>query len=76
MNIDPSPMSPDELRAALDVLGWTQAELARQIGVTHGTVSHWMMQRHICEGPPALCIRMLVERVQDSPCKIATSDAQ
>lgn len=76
MKIDPSPMPPDELRKALNILGWTQAELARQIGVTHGSISHWLMSRHVCEGPPALCIRLLVERSKDSSCEIATSNAQ
>lgn len=76
MTLDPSPITPDELRAALKSLGWTQADLARALGVAHGTVSHWLMSRHTCEGPPALCIRLLLDRHNDSSCKLATSDAQ
>lgn len=34
-------MNKDELRNALDGLGWKQSELARKLGVTAGAVSRW-----------------------------------
>jgi DNA-binding transcriptional regulator YiaG len=36
-----TPMTPDELRAALRTLGWTQTELARRTGVSRDSVSRW-----------------------------------
>jgi DNA-binding transcriptional regulator YiaG len=73
MNIDPSPMSPDELRAALDVLGWTQAELATHIGVVASSVSQWLGNLHRCKGPAAALIRMLV---QEQACTSKSECAQ
>ena len=34
-------MDKDELRQALDALGWKQSELARKLGITAGAVSRW-----------------------------------
>jgi transcriptional regulator with XRE-family HTH domain len=34
-------MDKDELRQALDALGWKQSELARKLGMTAGAVSRW-----------------------------------
>lgn len=34
-------MNKDELRQALDALGWKQSELARKLGITPGAVSRW-----------------------------------
>ena len=34
-------MDKDELRQALDSLGWKQSELARKLGVTTSTFSRW-----------------------------------
>lgn len=34
-------MNKDELRQALDSLGWKQSELARKLGMTAGAVSRW-----------------------------------
>ncbi len=34
-------MDKDELRRALDSMGWKQSELARKLGVTTSTVSRW-----------------------------------
>lgn len=34
-------MDKDELRQALDNLGWKQSELARKLGMTAGAVSRW-----------------------------------
>lgn len=42
----PDPMTPDELRAALDTLGWSQAEAARQLGAANRqTVQRWASGR-------------------------------
>lgn len=34
-------MDKDELRQALDTLGWKQSDLARKLGMTAGAVSRW-----------------------------------
>jgi DNA-binding XRE family transcriptional regulator len=34
-------MNKEELRQALDALGWKQSELSRKLGVTTSTVSRW-----------------------------------
>lgn len=34
-------MTPDELGAALRVLGWSNGELARRLAVDEATVRHW-----------------------------------
>ena len=36
----------DELREYLDILGWSQAELGRRIGVSGTSVSSWVKGRH------------------------------
>jgi DNA-binding transcriptional regulator YiaG len=34
-------MTPDELWAALDTLGWSKQELGRRLGVHRNTVTGW-----------------------------------
>jgi transcriptional regulator with XRE-family HTH domain len=34
-------MNKEDLRQALDALGWKQSELSRKLGVTTSTVSRW-----------------------------------
>lgn len=34
-------MNKEELKQALDALGWKQSELSRKLGVTTSTVSRW-----------------------------------
>lgn len=39
------PATPEGVRAALDRLGWSQEDLARQLGVTSNTVWRWVTGR-------------------------------
>lgn len=38
----PSEMSPDELRGALEALGWRQADFCRKAGLHKDTPSRWL----------------------------------
>lgn len=55
--LDPSPMSPNELRQTLAQLGISQAALAREIGVTKHAVENWASGRRPLQGPAAAAIR-------------------
>lgn len=61
MTLDPSPITPDELRAILAQLGISQNELARRIGVTSTTVNNWTAGRYPVVGPAAIVIRSLTK---------------
>jgi len=55
-------MSPDELRAAMAVLGFrTQSELANAIGVSRSAVSLWLEGKVGVPRPVAMLLRMLVQ---------------
>lgn len=38
----PSSMTPDELRKALEALGWRQADLCRKAGLHKDTPGRWL----------------------------------
>lgn len=40
-------MNVDEFKAALDFLGWSQAELARRLGLHYNSVSKWVSSGNI-----------------------------
>lgn len=61
MTLDPSPMTPDELRDILARLGISQNELARRIGVTSAAVAHWSTGSVVLRGPSAALIRIMVD---------------
>ena len=61
MTLDPSPMTPDELRGILAQLGISQNELARRIGVTSAAVALWSTGKVICRGPTAALIRIMLD---------------
>lgn len=73
MKIDPSPMLPDELREALNILGWTQAELARTLGISEGTMSGWINGTYPCRGPASAMIRTIIKELA---CASSAEDAQ
>jgi len=38
----PQPMTPQQLREALEALDWKQVDLCRRAGLTQGTPSRWI----------------------------------
>jgi DNA-binding transcriptional regulator YiaG len=58
-------MSPAELKSILDrlgPLGWTQARLAREIGVSRGAVCLWMKGRRKISNPAAILLRQIARQ--------------
>lgn len=53
-------MTPTELRAALDTLNWSQAELARRIDAYPTTLSRWVTEARI-PGPVAAYVNLALE---------------
>ena len=54
-------MSPQELRAAMRILGYeTQGDIAAAIGVNRSTVSLWLDGKVGVPRPVAMLVRMLV----------------
>jgi transcriptional regulator with XRE-family HTH domain len=54
-------MSPEELRAAMRILGYrTQNDLAAAIGVSRSAVSLWLEGRVGVPRPVAMLLRMLI----------------
>ena len=57
----PASMSPTDLRAAMDTLGYrTQGDLANAIGVSRSAVSLWLEGKVGVPRPVAMLLRMLV----------------
>jgi transcriptional regulator with XRE-family HTH domain len=54
-----------DLKAALDTLGWSQAEFARRIDVHPNTVSAWVNDKPSISGPALafLKLTLAVERM-------------
>jgi len=57
-------MTPDELRAALDRLGYTQAAFAERIGVHRLTVLHWLDGTYKVPRWVGVIIELLEERAE------------
>lgn len=53
-------MSRKEIHELLKLTGWSQAELARQVGVTEGAVSRWFTDR-TPSGSATKSMRQLLE---------------
>jgi len=54
-------MTADELKQALQALGWKQSELARRVEVGDSTVSHWTTGETPVPGPVAAYLGMAQE---------------
>jgi plasmid maintenance system antidote protein VapI len=64
--IDTNAMSPDELKSILDLLGplgWTQASLAREIGVSRAAVCLWANGHRKISKPVAILIRRIAREI-------------
>jgi transcriptional regulator with XRE-family HTH domain len=54
-------MTAEELKQALQALGWKQSELARRVDVGDSTVSHWTTGETPVPGPVAAYLGMAQE---------------
>lgn len=54
-------MSPEEFRAALKELGWSQAEAARQLGQPRSRINDWWHGRRKITRSPAAHLRTHLE---------------
>ena len=52
-------MSPDEIRAWREAIGWSQADLARALSIAAATVSRW----EAGERSPPPFVRLALERL-------------
>lgn len=55
-------MSREELRSALEKIGWTQVEVAERLGYTGRAGQTWALGERPVPGPVALILRLLLER--------------
>lgn len=55
-----SAMAPEDVRAAREQCGWSQAELARRLGVHYSAVSRWEAGTRAVPQPVAMAIRLLI----------------
>jgi DNA-binding transcriptional regulator YiaG len=56
-------MSKDEVKAIREKLGWTQAELAENLGVNQSAVAHWEAGNRNPAGPVVRLLKMLVAKI-------------
>lgn len=59
--IQRDPIPPWSMRAALERIDWTQAELAKRVGVDPRTVRRWLAGSRACTGASATAVRLVLE---------------
>jgi transcriptional regulator with XRE-family HTH domain len=60
-------MSAKEIRELLELRGWSQAELARQLGLHESSVSLWLTEGRTPRGPACILMRQwLIQARQDA----------
>lgn len=57
-------MTKKEIGELLQLNGWTQAELARQVGLTEGAVSRWFTDR-TPSGAATKAMRRMLDEARD-----------
>ena len=55
-------LDPDRFRIALDLLGWSKAQAAEEIGVSPRTIHYWMSGEVAIPLPAGRLIRMLCDQ--------------
>ena len=60
-------MSVAEIRELLDLRGWTQLELARELELTGGAVTRWLTGEHKPRGPARQRLRQLLDEARREP---------
>lgn len=59
--MNPTPLTPDELRAILAQLHLTHAQAADLLGISPRTVKSWSLGQRPCSGPSAILLRLMSE---------------
>lgn len=54
-------MTADEFKAARDQLGWTNARLAKELGITERALYRWYKTGNI-PGPAITAIKLMLEK--------------
>ena len=57
-------ISPKEIAAIRNALGWTQAKFAAALGVNHTAVSHWENGLRAPSGSAEILLQMLQKRAE------------
>lgn len=61
--IEQSPVPPWAIRAALDDLGVTQAELADRLDTSTRAVEFWLAGDRQCKGPAGVAVREILKKI-------------
>ena len=53
-----TPMTLQEIQELMEIKGWNQAELARQLDLSEGAITRWLKGEHLPMGPTRILLRL------------------
>ena len=60
-------MKPEEIQELMDLMGWSQGRLARELEITPGAVSYWMSRDSVPSGPARKQMRQWLDEARARP---------